>query len=383
MYLRETIDALDLSHTWLSWLLFIAGIMMVILVHAFAIQPITTYIHKRVSTRTAQNPLYIVLIAIRYSFVWTGVLVLCIAFTNTGNITENVLPIWTRIKILLISISMYSYADKIVKNHLEDILHFFISVSGEEEIIRRIKPLLRAGLRILFCIIYILAIMNFVLGININAWLAGLGVLGLGASLALQDTFSNLIATITISASGSFKEGERITFNGVDGFVERIGLRNSTIRTLSGHVVIVPNSKLINEPVENITERPHIKRTMNIGITYDMPYKKIQKAVQVIKDILADTAHNTPLYEHADFQPKVYFTDFDSSQLTILVLYWYHPPNYWEYLAHAERINEQIFLAFEKHGIDFAFPTQTIHLAHNEKDTLARAMLAEDVKKTK
>jgi MscS family membrane protein len=64
-----------------------------------------------------------------------------------------------------------------------------------------------------------------------------------------------------------------------------------------------------------------------------------------------------------NFPPRVYFSDFNSDSLNILVYYWYHPPDYWDYMSFSERFNKEVFRRFNEEGIDFAFPTQTLFLA--------------------
>jgi small-conductance mechanosensitive channel len=71
-----------------------------------------------------------------------------------------------------------------------------------------------------------------------------------------------------------------------------------------------------------------------------------------------------------DFPPRVYFNDLNADSLSILVIYWYHPPEHWDYLEHAHWVNVQIMERFNAEGIDFAFPTQTLHLAGDEKRPL-------------
>jgi MscS family membrane protein len=61
--------------------------------------------------------------------------------------------------------------------------------------------------------------------------------------------------------------------------------------------------------------------------------------------------------------PRVFFNDFNAASLNIRAMYWYHPPNYWEFMAFTERFNKEVFRRFNEAGIDFAFPTQTLHLA--------------------
>ncbi len=66
---------------------------------------------------------------------------------------------------------------------------------------------------------------------------------------------------------------------------------------------------------------------------------------------------------HEDFPPRVFFSDFNPTSLNIRVIYWYHPANYWDYVAFSERFNKEVFRRFNAEGIDFAFPTQTLYLA--------------------
>ena len=64
------------------------------------------------------------------------------------------------------------------------------------------------------------------------------------------------------------------------------------------------------------------------------------------------------------------FNEFNADSLNILVIYWFHPPLYWDYLEHAHGVNLQIMEQFHAEGIDFAFPTQTLHLAGDDKRPL-------------
>lgn len=88
-------------------------------------------------------------------------------------------------------------------------------------------------------------------------------------------------------------------------------------------------------------------------------------ALEIVKTLLNDHEGMDP-----EFPPRIYFSDFNSASLNILVIYWYHPPNYWDFMAFNEKINMEILTRFNNEGIDFAFPTQTIYLAGDEKRVL-------------
>jgi MscS family membrane protein len=71
-----------------------------------------------------------------------------------------------------------------------------------------------------------------------------------------------------------------------------------------------------------------------------------------------------------DFPPRVYFNEFNDASLNILMIYWFFPPNYWDFQAFNERVNLQIMRAFEAEGIEFAFPTTTTYLAQDDRRPL-------------
>jgi MscS family membrane protein len=67
-----------------------------------------------------------------------------------------------------------------------------------------------------------------------------------------------------------------------------------------------------------------------------------------------------------EFPPRVYFNEFKDCALNLLVLYWYHPPNYWDFMAFGETLNMEILKRFNEEGIDFAFPSQTVYVANDD-----------------
>ena len=78
---------------------------------------------------------------------------------------------------------------------------------------------------------------------------------------------------------------------------------------------------------------------------------------------------------HPDFLPRVYFNGFNDWSLNIMVLIWYHPPEYWDFQEWVQRTCLEITRRFSHEGIDFAFPTQTLHLANDEKRQLKIELL--------
>jgi MscS family membrane protein len=235
-------------------------------------------------------------------------------------------------------------------------------------------PLLRKTCRVVIVIIAGLYIAESVSGKPITTILAGFGIGGLAVALAAQDSIKNLFGSLMILLDKPFEVGQRIVVDGFDGTVEEIGFRSSRVRTLTGHLVTVPNDKMITNNVENIGRRPFIRRLANITVTYDTPPDKIERAVKIIEKILEN--HEGM---HPDFPPRVFFDEFNDASLNILVIYWYHPPDYWSYLAFGQMVNLKIMRAFEEEGIEFAFPTQTVYLANDDRRQLSLRMLGQDL----
>lgn len=230
-------------------------------------------------------------------------------------------------------------------------------------------PILSNSLRATIVVLALVQIAQILSGKDISSILAGLGIGGLAVALAAQDTIKNFFGSIVLLADKPFEIGDRINVDGHDGPVESVGLRSTKIRTLDGHVVTIPNGEMANKSIWNIAKRPYIRRIFNISITYDTPPEKVSEAKHIIESILKDHEGMDP-----DFPPRVYFNDFQNSALNLICIYWYHPPAYWDYLDFTESVNLQILQKFNEAEIDFAFPTQTIHLAGNEAKPIDLAL---------
>ena len=236
--------------------------------------------------------------------------------------------------------------------------------SGREDAIVLLRPA-RTAIRITLVTAAVLFWLDNI-GLKISTLLAGLGVGGLAVALAAQDTLKNLLGSIMILLDKPYKVGQRIVAKGHDGVVEEIGLRSTRMRLLTGHQTTIPNDEMARIDIENIGRRPHIRRLANIGITYDTPPEKIEKAVDIILKILDNHEGMDP-----EFPPRAYFSEYNPYSLNILVLYWYHPADYWGYMKFSQGVNLQIAREFQKEGIKFAFPTSTTYLSQEDGQPLS------------
>lgn len=235
-----------------------------------------------------------------------------------------------------------------------------------------LAPLVGKTMRIFIIIIAGIVILQNITGLKIGPLVASLGIGGLAVALAAKESIANFFGTLTILFDKPFQVGDRVILDKYDGNVENVGFRSTRIRLLSGHLVTIPNEKVVNSGVENIARRPFIKWMTNIGVTYDTPPEKVEKATQIIKDIIAN--HEGMKEE---FPPRVYFNGFNESSLNIQIIIWYHPPNYWDLQAWVQNTCLEIMRRFEAEDIDFAFPTRTLYMANDDKRQLQLKLLSE------
>jgi MscS family membrane protein len=228
----------------------------------------------------------------------------------------------------------------------------------ESKLDNMLAPIVRKSLRVTVVLLVLVQIAQILSDKPITSVIAGLGIGGLAVALAAQDTIKNFFGSLVLFVDKPFELGDRIVIDGHDGPVEEVGFRSTKMRTLEGHLVTIPNGELANKTIQNIGKRPHIRRIANITITYDTPPEKIERAIAIVKELLEN--HEGM---HEDYPPRVYLSDLNADSLNIMAIYWYHPPNYWDYMTFTERFNKEVLRRFNEEGIDFAFPTQTMYLA--------------------
>lgn len=207
------------------------------------------------------------------------------------------------------------------------------------------------------------------LGFSFATVVAGAGVTGLALALAAQESLRNVFGSVMLLLDKPFTVGQRIIVRGHDGFVEEVGLRSTKMRLLTGHLTSIPNEDMAKADIENIGERQYIRNLFRISIPFDTPPDKINQALEIVRDLLSldpkdeESVKRNTCVNHRDFPPKVYFEQFSDSSLSLLVIFWYHPPEYWEYRAYCEWLNLEIVKQYNAAGIQFALPAQTTYLA--------------------
>ncbi|MBN2704461.1 MAG: mechanosensitive ion channel family protein [Pontiellaceae bacterium] len=277
-------------------------------------------------------------------------------FSFSAEIQEIVDDVFGILFIFCVAFFVYSVIDVL------DYVITHVTSKTHTKMDNMMAPMVRKSLRIVVVTLALVQVAQRLSDKPITSLLAGLGVGGLAVALAAQETIKNFFGSLVIFADKPFELGERIVVSGQDGVVEEVGFRSTRIRTLSGHLVTIPNGELANLMIENVGKRPYIKRVMDIGITYNTPPEKVQQALDILKELL-DNHEGI----NADFPPRVFFADFGNFSLNLRAIYWYHPAEYWDYIAFSEKINMQLLQRYNEAGIEFAFPTQTLYVNQEDK----------------
>lgn len=222
---------------------------------------------------------------------------------------------------------------------------------SENELQDQLLPILRKTIKaVLWAFGVIIALSNS--GFDVAALIAGLGIGGLALALAAQDTVKNIFGGIMVFLDKPFKLKERIKINGMDGFVEEIGVRSTRLRTLEGRLITIPNGQFSDNAVENITKEPNRKVVVNLGLTYQTTPDQMDRALQILQNIVLSNAKLTD-------DCLVSFNSWGDFSMGILFVYYICQPE--DILIAQTEVNLSILRQFNEEGLDFAYPTQTIY----------------------
>lgn len=190
------------------------------------------------------------------------------------------------------------------------------------------------------------------LGVNITSFVAGLGVGGVAVALAAQAILGDLFSALAIYLDKPFVVGDFIVVDGLQGTVETIGVKTTRVRSLSGELLVFPNSSLTSSRIRNFKQMTERRVALRFQAAFDTPLPKLGTVPGMIKDAIVsqgkvrfDRAHLCGLGESSvDFEAVYYVLDADFS-------------------LHMD-IQQEIILGvlsrFEKAGVAIPFPTRTL-----------------------
>jgi MscS family membrane protein len=220
-------------------------------------------------------------------------------------------------------------------------------------------PLLRKTIKVFivaFGVIYGAQNLN----INIVPLITGLGIGGLAFAFAAKDTIENFFGSIAVILDRPFEVGDWVLIGDVEGTVEELGFRSTRIRTFYNSQVTVPNAALVRANVDNYGRRTYRRWKTYIGVQYDTTPEQLLAFTEGIRELV-----RLHPYTRKDFY-QVWCNDFADSSLNILLYVFFRVPDWATELRERERLFVDIVRLADHLGVQFAFPTRTVHLYREE-----------------
>lgn len=270
----------------------------------------------------------------------------------------DVLELWfTRLTVIAVALSIVMVVLKAV-DAAAVLWRRTLPDNGDRAFNDHFLMLVGKATKIVIGIVAVFSVLGH-LGFDIRTALASVSVLGLAVGLAAQDTIANLFGAVSVFLDKPFKMGDRVRIGEVDGTIEEMGLRSTRIRNQEGYLVTVPNKEVGNARIVNITRRPATRVSFGIGLTYDTTVPQVQRAVELLEEILRKDP------DAYDF--VVHFNRFGDFSLNLDVAYWCRKTEGREFARVSQRINLEIKERFDSEGFRFAFPTRTIQMETGTK----------------
>ena len=251
-------------------------------------------------------------------------------------------------------ISLIAVVTKLVLKST-DYIAYVLTESDVEHLNLDLIRFLKELSKVVIIIFAFFVLLRLAFEVNIIALIASLGVGGLAIALAAQDTIANLFGSFIIYLDKPFKVGDQIEVSDVKGIVERVGFRSTRVRTFDRSLVYVPNEKMVDSTLNNISLSEELRVKFMLQLTYESKSVDILNIIDEIKNAIIQNEDTSD-----DF--NVNFTEFDSSSLNILVIYFVKSNQYEKKIVVKQAINIQIMDIVERNHCKFAYPTQRLFL---------------------
>lgn len=283
-------------------------------------------------------------------FIFTGVLALAFPNLQFGVRVSLVLRVALTSLATYACIWLFYRLVDVIALYLED-----ITAHTDTKLDDQIVPILRKTLKTFVVIIGVVFVLQN-LNVNVGSLLAGLGLGGLAFALAAKDSISNLFGSIMILIDRPFQIGDWVIIGKVEGTVEEVGLRSTRVRTFYKSLVTIPNAILMNSSIDNMGMRNYRRIKTYLSLTYSTTSEQMEAFVEGVRQIIEANEYTWKDYYH------VYFNQFGSSSLDVLLYCFVDTDDWGVELKERHRIFLEIVRLAEEVGVEFAFPTQTLHV---------------------
>lgn len=220
-----------------------------------------------------------------------------------------------------------------------------------------LKKILKSAVKLVLYFITAMIVID-TLGVSVTSLLAAFSVIGLAASLAVQDSLSNVASGIVILVAKPFKIGDYVDIDEVGGTVAMISLIHTRITTPDNKMIYVPNSKIVSTKIVNYTEQDKRRVDLEIAASYDAPIETVRRS-------LLESVETVGKFLDAPAPPFAAVQAYDDSSICYVVRAWAHTADYWDARF---ALLEQIKTDFDRNGIEMTYNHLNVHMISESKD---------------
>lgn len=221
-------------------------------------------------------------------------------------------------------------------------------------------PLVRKAVKI-FVVAFGLVFIAESFDLPITSLVAGLGIGGLAFAFAAKDTIENLFGSVAVILDRPFNVGDWIQVGETEGIVEDLGFRSTRIRTFHNSLVTVPNATLVRATVDNYGRRMYRRYRAVFNLTYDTDPNLVEAYCEGLREIVRSHPHTRKdVYE-------VHLNNLGAHSIDVLVYIFFRVPDWSTELRERHRFILDALRLAKKLGVEYAFPTQTLHLQRDEE----------------
>lgn len=192
------------------------------------------------------------------------------------------------------------------------------------------------------------------LGVDITALVAGLGIGGVAVALAVQNILGDLFASLSIVLDKPFVVGDFLMVGDFLGSVEKVGLKTTRLRSLSGEQLVFSNTDLLGSRIRNFGRMFERRVVFNLGVTYDTPRDRLQRIPGIVRNAVES--------QKAARFDRSHFSQYGDYSLNFESVYYVLTADYNRYMDVQQNIYYAIHEEFERAGIEFAYPSQTLYV---------------------
>jgi small-conductance mechanosensitive channel len=342
-----------IGHDLVGWVQLHGGELLVAIAAALALYTILRAIRRWVRSRSAAHPdttgvgatILRTLARTRHFFLIMVAARLVIGYANAPTLIDQTVRF---LFIVAVALQAAIWAREVVMSLVRH------RASGtQSETLANALTLINVLVSITLFTIAAIVILDNV-GVNVTGLIAGLGIGGIAIGLAAKGIFEDLFAALAIIFDRPFRKGESIRFDTTTATVERIGLKSTRLRALTGEEVIISNTNLLSKQIANYARLSHRRMTLPIGIAYETPVPKLRTIPAMVRDVVE---------AHGGEYIRCGMTGFGPSSIDFDIQFDVRSEDYDVVFNARHAISLALLERFAAEGIAFAYPVQISYTA--------------------